>query len=195
LYIPLFYLIIAGGNFMNRITFFLSSLGFLCIPALHCMENGQETPREFRAYVRKLNQGGPLLIPSKHTNNQQSEEAFSEGIIALLRASVLVGTSASAGNVQPQGMNQPIIISYSENSLKLRQDVKPKPQPAFDYVTMMETDQNPNLFKFAYDQGIVAIPSDYVTQQNAMRRFENARAEKSSTDTDSVMSDESDSDN
>lgn len=175
---------------MQSITFFLLSLGFLCIPALHCMDR-QETLDEFNIYVRGLNQGGSLLIPRKHTNNtQQSEETFSEGIVALLRASVLVGTSASARNVQPQEMNQPIIISYNENSLKLQ-----KPQPALDYVTIMETDNNPDLFRFAYEHGIVARPHDHEALYLAMKRFQSSASEKSSTDTDSASSDESDSDN
>ncbi len=175
---------------MQPITFYLLSLGFLCMPALYCMEDGQETLEEFNTYIMRLNYGGPL-IPGNHTNNtQQSEETLSEGVVALLRAPVLVGTRASARNVQPQEMNQPIIISYNENSLKLQ-----KPQPALDYVTIMETDNNPDRFRFAYEHGIVARPHDHEALYLAMKRFQSSASEKSSTDTDSASSDESDSDN
>ena len=45
---------------MKRITFFLLSLGFLCIPVIHCMEDDRETLEEHMDYVKHLTNHGQL---------------------------------------------------------------------------------------------------------------------------------------
>ena len=173
---------------MKRITFFLLSLGFLCIPVIHCMEDDRETLEEHMDYVKHLTNHGQL-IPGNHyqaANAQQaaaigsgeSTEAVNEGTNFLLALPCLI-----PGRISAQVTNPNVA------------DVEQKKQPKFKFVTTKETDNNPDLFTLAYENGIVASPYDHEALYLAMKRFQNDVAEKSSTDVDAEISEESDSDN
>lgn len=184
------------GKFVNRITFFLLSLGFLYMPTMQCMDSNEFN--EHMKSVKKLIREGQL-IPGNHylafgdmllDSESETTETINEGINTL-SVPVLVAHNVRGHKPHATNLNMPYII-YDDRAFEAPQ----KPQPSFNFVATKKIDGNPDLFAFAYDHSIIPAPVDRAAQYNEMKRFQNLELENSSDDmnADDEMSD-SDSDN